>query len=66
VPRKSQFSPEEKADIILLGWKGPNDTIELQGSLMEFQRWYNQVREHSALNYQYPEEVYHDRKEIFK
>lgn len=45
-----------------LMWKDPNDTIELQSSLVEFQRWYNQLREHSALDYQYPEEVYNARK----
>lgn len=45
-----------------LMWKDPNDTIELQSSLVEFQRWYNQMREHSALNYQFPEEVYHASK----
>jgi transposase InsO family protein len=34
-----------------LMWKDPADTIELQECLEEFKRWYNELRDHSALNY---------------
>lgn len=42
-----------------LMWKEPGDTLELQESLEEFQKWYNELRDHSALNYQVPQEVYY-------
>ena len=42
-----------------LMWKDPADTIELQECLDEFRRWYNELRDHSALNYQVPEVVYY-------
>jgi putative transposase len=44
-----------------LMWKEPADTIELQKSLEEFRAWYNGLRDHSALNYKVPEEVYYAR-----
>jgi putative transposase len=44
-----------------LMWKEPTDTIELQKSLEEFRSWYNGLRDHSALNYRVPEEVYYAR-----
>jgi len=42
-----------------LMWKEPKDTLELQKSLAEFREWYNGLRDHSAINYQVPEEVYY-------
>lgn len=44
-----------------LMWKDPADIFELQQSLDDFRLWYNQLRDHSALGYQFPEEVYHAR-----
>ena len=42
-----------------LMWKEPNDTIELQSCLEEFKTWYNELRFHSAIDYQVPQEVYY-------
>ena len=42
-----------------LMWKEPNDTIELQECLELFRNWYNGVRDHSAIDYQVPQEVYY-------
>ena len=40
-------------------WKEPADTIELQACLEEFKAWYNELRFHSAIDYQVPQEVYY-------
>ncbi len=36
-------------------WCEPTDIIELQDCLDKFVDWYNNVREHSALDYDLPE-----------
>lgn len=41
-----------------LDWREFNTIEELQASLDEFVEWYNQQREHSALDYDYPEVVH--------
>lgn len=40
-------------------WKDPRDPIELQICLNEFKKWYNELRGHSALDYEVPEVIYH-------
>jgi putative transposase len=42
-----------------LMWKEPSDIIEMQRCLEDFQRWYNERRNHSALDYKVPKEVYY-------
>jgi putative transposase len=45
-----------------LDWKCPMSIAELQKSLDEFVVWYNTKREHSSLNYEYPEVIHNGKR----
>jgi putative transposase len=42
-----------------LMWKEPKDIIEMQSTLEDFRKWYNEVRDHSSLGYRVPMEVHY-------
>jgi len=42
-----------------LTWKDATDAIELQRCVDDFREWYNKEREHTAIDYKVPEELYY-------
>jgi hypothetical protein len=40
-------------------WEEPSDIIEMQRCLEDFQRWYYERRDHLALDYRVPKEVFY-------
>jgi len=42
-----------------LMWKDADDVLEMQQHVENFRNWYNKNREHYALDYQFPSDVYH-------